>query len=339
MASSSLLSTTAKRLEGKVAIITGGVGGIGSRIAQLFCEHGAKVLIADTRDDESQSICNSLFVQCDVTSESDVQNAVNKAVSTHGRLDIMVNNAGIAGAKVLDILDCDATDFVNVFRVNTLGAFLGTKHAARVMKPVQRGSIINTASVAGVDLMPEDVAEAVLYLASDESKVRDKTSDAPFLLWDNECTQLIGMTAGTLKNKYPKDSVEIPSEVESLHSKAMVFKVSVKNDQLSNPGRPIPVLKIVDDDDLVSTYCTSWTNDQDQLSKKSDEEEGDLESEGSELGDEASSPALDQTGKTISDETDDRMEPRSTKRCLLDQFSSSQDFKRSKYVIIKQEKK
>nr|GMD14427.1 secoisolariciresinol dehydrogenase-like [Ipomoea batatas] len=302
MASSSLLSTAAKRLEGKVAIVTGGVGGIGSTIAKLFCQHGAKVIIADTRDDESQSICNSLFVQCDVTSESDVQNAVNKAVSTHGRLDIMVNNAGIAGASKDDKLDVHS-------------------------------------NLKGVDLMPEDVAEAVLYLASDESKVRDKTSDAPFLLWDNECTQLIRKIAGTLKNKYPKDSVEIPSEVESLHSKAMVFKVSVKNDQLSNPGRPIPVLKIVDDDDLVSTYCTSWTDDQDKLSKKSDEEEGDLESEGSELGDEASSPALDQTGKTISDETDDRMEPGLTKRCLLDQFSSSQDFKRSKSVIIKQEKK
>nr|GLL33489.1 uncharacterized protein LOC109184317 [Ipomoea trifida] len=170
-------------------------------------------------------------------------------------------------------------------------------------------------------------------------RVRDKTSDAPFLLWDNECTQLIGMTAGTLKIKYPKDSVEIPSEVESLRSKAMVFKVSVKNDHLSNPGRPIPVLKIVNDDDLVSTYCTPWTDDQDQLSKMSDEEEGDSEFEGSESGDEASSPALDKTGKTISDETDDRMEPGSTKRCLLDQFSSSQDFKRSKSVIIKQEKK
>ncbi|XP_019164231.1 PREDICTED: zerumbone synthase-like isoform X2 [Ipomoea nil] len=233
MASSSLISTAAKRLEGKVAIITGGVGGIGSAIAKVFCQHGAKVLIADTRDDESQSF----FVHCDVTSESDVQSAVNKAVSTHGRLDIMVNNAGILGAKVSDILDCDATDFVNVFLVNTLGAFLGTKHAARVMKPVQRGSIINTASVAGfmggfphaytcskhaivgltkntaldlgrygirvncvspyavptqmarsyfglseddkfdvysslkgVDLMAEDIAEAVLYLASDESK-------------------------------------------------------------------------------------------------------------------------------------------------------------------------
>nr|GMD34300.1 putative transposase [Ipomoea batatas] len=156
---------------------------------------------------------------------------------------------------------------------------------------------------------------------------------------DNECTQLIGMTAGTLKNKYPKDSVEIPSEVESLRSKAMVFKVSVKNDQLSNPAKPIPVLKIVNDDDLVSTYCTSWTDDQDQLSKMSDEEEGDSESEGSESGDEASSPALDQTEKTISDKTNDQMEPGSTKRCLLHQFSSSQDFKRSKYVIIKQEKK
>nr|GME10343.1 secoisolariciresinol dehydrogenase-like [Ipomoea batatas] len=183
MVSSSLLSTAAKRLEGKVAIITGGVGGIGSRIAQLFCEHGAKVLIADTRDnDESQSICNSLFVHCDVTSESDVQNAVNKAVSTHGRLDIMVNNAGILGAKESGILESDTADFINVFRVNVMGAFLGTKHAARVMKPAQRGSIINMASIAeddkfevysslkGVDLMAEDVAEAVLYLAGDESK-------------------------------------------------------------------------------------------------------------------------------------------------------------------------
>nr|GMD16113.1 secoisolariciresinol dehydrogenase-like [Ipomoea batatas] len=184
MVSSSLLSTAAKRLEGKVAIITGGVGGIGSRIAQLFCKHGAKVLIADTRDnDESQSICNrSLFVHCDVTSESDVQNAVNKAVSTHGRLDIMVNNAGILGAKESGILESDTADFINVFRVNVMGAFLGTKHAARVMKPAQKGSIINMASIAeddkfevysslkGVDLMAEDVAEAVLYLAGDESK-------------------------------------------------------------------------------------------------------------------------------------------------------------------------
>ncbi|XP_031099684.1 secoisolariciresinol dehydrogenase-like [Ipomoea triloba] len=127
MVSSLLLSTAAKRLEGKVAII---IGGIGSRITQLFSEHGAKVLIADTRDYESQSICkdlgpgNAFFVHCDVTSESDVQNAVNKAFSTHGRLDIMVNNAGIMGDKVLDILDCEVTDFINVFHVNTLGAFL-----------------------------------------------------------------------------------------------------------------------------------------------------------------------------------------------------------------------
>lgn len=143
-------------MDGRVAIITGGVGGIGSCIAKLFCEHGAKVILADTRDDESQSICkdlgpeNACFVHCDVASESDVENAVNTAMFMHGRLDIMVNNAGIVGAKVSDIVDCDAADFINVFRINALGAFLGTKHAARVMKPVQRGSIINTASVAGI---------------------------------------------------------------------------------------------------------------------------------------------------------------------------------------------
>lgn len=144
-------------MDGRVAIITGGVGGIGSSIAKLFCQHGAKVILADTRDDgEAQTICkelgheNAYYLHCDVSSESDVQNAVNTAVSMHGRLDIMVNNAGIVGAKVSDIDDCEVTDFINVFRVNTLGAFLGTKHAARVMKPLRRGTIINTASVAGI---------------------------------------------------------------------------------------------------------------------------------------------------------------------------------------------
>lgn len=240
MVSSWRFSTAAKRLDGRIAIVTGGVGGIGSTIAKLFCEHGAKVVIADIGDDKSKDLGgpdNCLFVHCDVTSESDVENAVNKAVSTHGRLDIMVNNAGIFGAKVFDILESDTADFLNVFRVNVMGAFLGTKHAARVMKAGQRGSIINMASISGViagsphaytcskhaivgltkntaldlgrygirvncvspyavptqmarryvglaeddkfdvysslkgvDLMAEDVAEAVLYLAADESK-------------------------------------------------------------------------------------------------------------------------------------------------------------------------
>ncbi|KAM4084840.1 hypothetical protein ACJW30_08G163600 [Castanea mollissima] len=116
MGSFSLLSAAARRLEGKVALITGGSSGIGESTARLFSKHGAKVVIADIQDELGHSVCEELnpkstsFVHCDVTKEIDVENAVNHAVSKYG-------------------------------------AFLGTKHAARVMIPAKKGSIINTASV------------------------------------------------------------------------------------------------------------------------------------------------------------------------------------------------
>ncbi|RVW33319.1 Secoisolariciresinol dehydrogenase [Vitis vinifera] len=156
MVSSSLLSSVARRLEGKVAVITGGAGGIGSCTAKLFCQHGAKVLIADIQDEKGHSICKDLgptsasFVHCDVTKELDVGNAIDKAISKYGKLDIMFNNAGILGPYRPNILDNDADEFENTMRVNVLGTFLGTKHAARVMAPAGRGSIINTASVCSV---------------------------------------------------------------------------------------------------------------------------------------------------------------------------------------------
>ncbi|XP_057480389.1 secoisolariciresinol dehydrogenase-like [Actinidia eriantha] len=239
-----ILSTATRRLEGKVALITGGAGGIGSCAAKLFCQQGAKVVIADIQDNQGRSICNDIgpahasFVHCDVTNETDVGNAIDEVVADHGKLDIMFNNAGIMDTRKPNILDNEIAEFENVIRVNLTGSFLGTKHAARVMKPVHRGSIVNTASVCsvtagvcthaytcskhailgltrntaaelgkfgirvncvspsvvptsmsrkflnvdeddpldiytnlvGVALKPEDVAEAVLYLASDESK-------------------------------------------------------------------------------------------------------------------------------------------------------------------------
>ncbi|KAJ0093082.1 hypothetical protein Patl1_26348 [Pistacia atlantica] len=127
---SSVISAAARRLEGKVALITGGSRGIGECTARLFSRHGAKVVIADILDDLGQSVCKDIdsdgatasFVHCDVTKEEDVEYALNTAVSKYGSLDIMFNNAG---------------------------AFLGTKHAARVMIPARQGSIITTASVCG----------------------------------------------------------------------------------------------------------------------------------------------------------------------------------------------
>ncbi|XP_059462783.1 short chain aldehyde dehydrogenase 1-like [Corylus avellana] len=146
----------AKRLEGKVALITGGASGIGETTARLFIQHGAKVIIADVQDDLGHSICRDIstsgyisYVHCDVTNESDVENAVETAVSKHGKLDILFSNAGITNADD-GILDFDCKKFNKVFNVNVLGGFLAAKHAAKVMIPAKKGSILFTASTASV---------------------------------------------------------------------------------------------------------------------------------------------------------------------------------------------
>ncbi|CAN0838189.1 Short chain aldehyde dehydrogenase 1 [Linum grandiflorum] len=139
----------AKRLAGKVAIITGGARGIGAAAARLFSQHGAKVLIAASIAEEIQSETGHpvFFVECNVSKDSDMQNAVDAAVSMHGKLDIMYNNAGIAANGIASILSTDPKVFREVFDVNVYGSFLAAKHAARVMIPAKiRGNILLTAS-------------------------------------------------------------------------------------------------------------------------------------------------------------------------------------------------
>ncbi|CAI0556391.1 unnamed protein product [Linum tenue] len=146
----------ARRLQGKVALITGGARGIGAAAARLFSQHGAKVVIADIRSDLGRSVSNQIqlesghpvsYVQCDVASDSDMQNAVDAAVSTYGKLDIMYSNAGIAGKiKKVGILSVDREAFGKVFDVNVYGSFLAAKHAARVMVPRKSGTILLTGS-------------------------------------------------------------------------------------------------------------------------------------------------------------------------------------------------
>ncbi|XWS66613.1 hypothetical protein CRYUN_Cryun05aG0215100 [Craigia yunnanensis] len=150
-------SLVAKRLEGKVALITGGASGIGESAAKLFVKHGAKVLIADVQDELGHSLCTELgtpdsisYIHCDVTCETDVQNAVDLVVSKYGKLDIMFNNAGIAGEFELRAIVSDIVNFKKVLDVNVFGGFLGAKHAARVMIPAKKGCILFTDSIASV---------------------------------------------------------------------------------------------------------------------------------------------------------------------------------------------
>ncbi|BAT85903.1 hypothetical protein VIGAN_04350200 [Vigna angularis var. angularis] len=152
MASSS--SVTNRRLEGKVALITGGASGIGKRTAEVFAQHGAKVVIADIQDELGHSVAESIgssicsYVHCDVTDENQVKNAVHTAVETYGKLDIMFNNAGIVDPNKHRIIDNDKADFERVLSVNVTGVFLGMKHAAQAMIPARSGSIISTASIS-----------------------------------------------------------------------------------------------------------------------------------------------------------------------------------------------
>eukprot|EP00262_Sarcandra_glabra_P021752 TRINITY_DN931_c0_g1_i9.p1 TRINITY_DN931_c0_g1~~TRINITY_DN931_c0_g1_i9.p1 ORF type:complete len:286 (+),score=26.87 TRINITY_DN931_c0_g1_i9:152-1009(+) len=148
---------THQRLEGKVALITGGATGIGESIARLFRLNGAKVCVADVQDDLGMHVCESLggapnayFIHCDVTAEDDVLHAVDFTVEKYSTLDIMVNNAGISGPAGGDICNVDLADFQKVFDVNVNGVFHGMKHAARVMIPRRKGSILSIGSVASV---------------------------------------------------------------------------------------------------------------------------------------------------------------------------------------------
>uniref|UniRef100_A0A2N9FUQ3 Uncharacterized protein n=1 Tax=Fagus sylvatica TaxID=28930 RepID=A0A2N9FUQ3_FAGSY len=157
MASFSSVSAAARRLEGKVALITGGASGIGESTARLFSKHGAKVVIADIQDDLGHSVCKDLnsqstsFVHCDVTKETDIGNAVNHAVSKYGKLDIMLNNAGIAGVAKPNILDNTKAEFEQVVNVNLVGAFLGggASHGYTSSKHGVLGLMRNTAVELG----------------------------------------------------------------------------------------------------------------------------------------------------------------------------------------------
>jgi len=137
-------------LNGKVAIVTGGTSGIGEKIVEVFVEEGAQVVIAARRQAEGDALekrFGARFVRTDVSSEADVKTMVDRAVEWFGRVDCLVNNAGIP-APITSVADMEVADIERVLAVNILGVMLATKHVARVMLTQGTGSIINIGSVA-----------------------------------------------------------------------------------------------------------------------------------------------------------------------------------------------
>ncbi len=141
--------------DGRVVIITGGAQGIGEACARRFAREGAKVVLADIDDACGQALASelgALYVHCDVGDKRDVDALVARTMAAHGRIDVLVNNAGIF--KAADFLDVSEADFDAVLRVNLKGAFLVGQAVAREMARAGKGNIVNMSSVNSVLTIP-----------------------------------------------------------------------------------------------------------------------------------------------------------------------------------------
>jgi len=146
-----------KRLDGKIALITGASRGIGKGIAEVFAREGASLILAARDQARLDQLAGSLatpvvVVPADVTEESQVQQVFRQAMERFGRLDILVNNAGVFDGGPLDELSVETWD--KVIAVNLRGPFLCTREAMRIMKPQQSGRIINIGSISAQRVRP-----------------------------------------------------------------------------------------------------------------------------------------------------------------------------------------
>ena len=144
------------RLEGKVALISGGARGMGAEAGRLFTKEGAKVVLGDVLETEGKTTAEEIraaggeatFVRLDVTSESDWAGAVTEAERLYGKLDVLVNNAGIGGGNRIE--DTTLADWERIMAVNSTGVFLGTRAVIPAMRRAGGGSIVNISSQLGL---------------------------------------------------------------------------------------------------------------------------------------------------------------------------------------------
>ncbi len=212
------------RLDGRIAVVTGAAGVIGTETIKLLAARGAKIVAVD-RDaaalaraiDGLPASAEALAITADVTSEEDVIGYVAAAVKRFGTIDIFYNNAGIEGT-ITPIVKASLADFRKVLDVNVVGVFLGLKHVLPVMLKQDRGAIINTASIAGLI----GSAEVAVYSASKHAVIGLTKSAA------QECT-------GT--------NVRVNAVCPGLIESRMLSAIM---DGRIGRGTPAPVEKVVD---------------------------------------------------------------------------------------------
>jgi 3alpha(or 20beta)-hydroxysteroid dehydrogenase len=164
------------RLDGKVAIVTGAARGQGAAIARRFVAEGAEVVCGDVVDDDGKALAEDIgeaarYVHHDVTDEASWDEAVRMTVDTFGKLNVLINNAGILKWSPMHKMSLD--DYMAVIRVNQVGCFLGMKAVIRAMRDAGGGAIVNTSSTSGL----EGMAGIISYSAS-KFAVRGMTKTA-----------------------------------------------------------------------------------------------------------------------------------------------------------------
>ena len=140
------------RLKDKIAIVTGGASGMGASTARIFAREGAKVVISDVNDRDGEALAKEIggaarFLHLDVTSEADWKKVADMAVQSFGRIDILINNAGVSGSDP-DILSMATWD--QQMSINAKGVFLGLRTVIPVMQKNKAGSIVNISSISGI---------------------------------------------------------------------------------------------------------------------------------------------------------------------------------------------
>lgn len=235
------------RLSGKVVLITGAASGIGKVIAILFAQEGAKVIATDINEEGGLDTVKKIeqtehkaeFMKLDVRNESEWQQVTKGILEKHGRLDVLVNNAGILLLKPLE--ETSEEEWKHVFHVNIMGVFFGCKYAVEGMKKAGGGSIINIASVYGIIGAPN----AAAYEASKGAvRALTKAAAADFAKYK---IRVNSVHPGLIDTPMTADTIKDPEKTKQLLGATI----------MEYPGKPeevaLPVLMLASDE---SSYMT-----------------------------------------------------------------------------------